>query len=281
MKKYLLALILTIFPWPLFPQARLETKKFKISDIRERTMEIVLTGNAILDGTFRREIPNVWNISPCEFCTLEQFEARKRSEEYYFLIVTESSFGKEEEPGICSLTIFKGDAEAGEGVDGLYRITTVPFYGKGREGGLETALLPALTDILQRQVTDILSREFNIGDMVRARTSEAAGSWTKTVLIPKGEMAVPADGFKAGKGIVLAEDDEVEAVLRDKDPNYLVGYSVSPEIPSRDAVCFTMLIDAETSGLCYLRRRKATVTDSHGFDRNDIRTILSRLRKKQ
>lgn len=272
MKKYYLSIVLALISVASSAQARLETKKFKISDICERTLEVVLTGNEMLDAVFREEMPNVWNISPYEFCTLDQFEARKKSKEYYFLMITDSVFGKQDEAGIKSLTVFKGDPSAGEGTEGLYRITTIPFCSAEGGDGRENAFLPALVDILQSQIMEILDKEFNLGDMVKVKASNSLAVWPKPVLIADNDIAIPVDE-RMRERMVIADEDTVDEAMRNRDSQYLVAYSVASSSVSRHSVCFTMIIDAQTHELYYLRRRKASVTDRSGFVKADIDAI--------
>lgn len=275
MKKYFLALIFALLSVTLNAQAQLETKKFKISDICERTMDIVLTGNDAVDAVFREGMPNVWNISPYEFCTREQFESRKKSKEYYFLMITDPAAGKHEDNGIRNLTVFKGDPSAGSGTDGLYRITTVPFCSAEGCGALGLAFLPALVDILQQQILSILDKEFNIGDMVRVKALNSIAVWPKPVLVSDSYMTAPPDDRMKGKNLVVAKEEDVIDVMRSADERYLAGYCVAPSVLSKDAVCFTMVIDAQTHELYYLRRRKIGASSPAGFVKADTDAILS------
>lgn len=275
MKKYFLALTFAFLSVTLNAQAQLETKKFKISDICERTLDIVLTGNDAVDSVFREGMPNVWNISPYEFCTRGQFEERKKSKEYYFLMISDPAVGKQEDSGIRNLTVFKGDPSAGSGTDGLYRITTVPFCSAEGCGALAMAFLPALVDVLQQHILSILDKEFNIGDMVKVNALNSMAIWSKPVLMADSYMAVPPDDRMKGKNLVFAKEDEVIDAVRSGDERYLAAYCVAPSVLSKDAVCFTMVIDAQTHELYYLRHRKIGTSSPAGFVKADTDAILS------
>lgn len=280
MKKYILTAICALLPLLSTAQAQLQTKNFRISDICERTLEIVLTGDIMMDAEMREEIPNVWHISPYEFCTQKQFEERKRSEEYYFLTVTDSYFGRNSGSCIRSLTLFKGDPDAGEGTDGMYRITTIPFYGTDNVDGRHIAFLPALTGILQEQVKVILDKDFNIGDMVHVKPSNAMRAWSKPVMIAREDIAFPLDKSLKSRNIITTDAEQVEECIRTRDPRYMVGYSVGPATPSPDAVCFTMVIDAQSHELHYFHRRNVSATLQTGFDKADFRAINSHSGKR-
>lgn len=280
MKKCLPALFCLIISLTASAQAQLETKKFKISDLPEHTMEIVLTSNAMLDAVLRSEIPDIWNLSTYEFCTEEQFQARKKSERFYFLLITDSIFNRQKEARIRSLTLFKGSPQAtGEGTEGMYRIATIPFCGIGSEGDRAPAYLPALVDILQKQVGNFLEHEFNIGDMVRVTPSRMLGGWEKTVAIAKCDIQAQAE--KAAGGNIIIEDEEnIDGYMRNGDQDHLVGYVVYPSQTDGESVYFVMVIDPCERELYYFRKYSVRGNGKPGFTKGDIQAILAHGRGK-
>ena len=113
---------------PIFAsaQAQINTKKVKIGDFTQKTTKVVLTGNIFYDSSLQDEIVARWKASPYEFCSLEEFESLKGSEDYYFLLSTKGQFRKETEPGLQFLTLVKGGKKAEEGISNMLEIVSIP-----------------------------------------------------------------------------------------------------------------------------------------------------------
>ncbi len=273
MKKIILILAFAMTVFPACAQAKLETKKFRISDLCEKTMEMVLTGNPMVDAAYRGKAQDVWHISPFEFCTAAQFEQRKKSEDYYFIVITDNSFGKETSAGIKFLSMYKGNPKAGEGVEGLYKITSVPFCGSGWGDGRESAFLPAMLNAVQQQALSILGREFNIGDVVRVKGSNAMGDWPGKIILAGSDLAFTADSktlSSPGGAVSITDSDTVIEAMENRE-NCLVGYVVAPEAPEKGSVCFTYLINPATCELHYMHRRNISPSSPAGFTKAELK----------
>ncbi|MBQ0096960.1 MAG: hypothetical protein KBS53_04835 [Bacteroidales bacterium] len=275
MKKFILTGICAFTTLCATAQAKLETKKFKISDLCERTMEIVLTGNPTVDAAYRDKVQDVWYISPYELCTAEQFEQRKKSKEYYFIVVTDNSFGKETSAGIKFLSMYKGDPKAREGVDGLYKITSIPFCSENWGDGREANAAPAMLNTLQQQALSILGKEFNIGEVARVKSRNAMGEWPGKVLIADCDLAFQRDTAEtAGSYVKITDSDTVAEAMENRE-DCLVGYSVAPENSETGSVCFTYLINAATYELYYMRKRSISPSSPAGFTKAELKGFES------
>ena len=271
MKKFILIAICACTSLCVCAQAKLETKKFKISDLCERTMEIVLTGNPMVDAAYRDKAQDVWHISPYEFCTVEQFEQRKKSKEYYFIVVTDNSFGKETSAGIKFLSMYKGDPKAREGVKGLYKITSIPFCSVDWGDGREASVLPAMLNTIQQQALSILSKEFNIGEIARVKGRNALGEWPAKVLIAGSDLAfVQEAASKSDSYVEITDPDIVDEAMENRE-DCLVGYDVAPENPEKGSVCFTYLINPATYELHYMRKRSISPSSPAGFTKAELK----------
>ena len=99
-KLWSILVLLTALGTVALAQGKIETKKYKIRDLQEKITKVVMTGNDLRDGALRQDIVERWKLSPFEFCTLQEFEALKKSADYYFLLTVTGQFGGESEPGI-------------------------------------------------------------------------------------------------------------------------------------------------------------------------------------
>ena len=113
MKKILtiITLVLTAFltlPAPASgqaKQAKIQTRKVKLSDFTTKTTKVVLCGGSLFDDALQEEMARRWLVSPYEFCSLAEYEKLKSSPDYYFLIPASTKTKKEAEPGIVTLTL--------------------------------------------------------------------------------------------------------------------------------------------------------------------------------
>lgn len=277
MKKYVLAVVCVLFTLGLCAQIKLETKKYRVSDLYEKPMEIVLTGNSQLDSALRSSVQDVWYISSFEFCTREQFEHIKTSEKFFFMVLVDSTYNKDNFRGIYNLTVFKGSDKATEGVKGLHKIAYVPFMGEGRTGERESAFISAFVDILQQHISFILSREFNIGSCVRVNAAAALGKWAKPVLISSTDLAdVSVLNGVALNDVIVSDDLHLVKAMREKANDCLVAYMVGPASPREKAECVTMVIDPQTNEIYYLNRRGTSLLSPCGFTYSEIKNFVSK-----
>ena len=88
----LFALILSVLISGAIPaagqakQAKIQTRKVKLSDFTTKTTKVVLCGGQLFDDALQEEMARRWLVSPYEFCTLAEYEKLKSSPDYYFLI---------------------------------------------------------------------------------------------------------------------------------------------------------------------------------------------------
>ncbi|MGN1045940.1 MAG: hypothetical protein ACI4QG_02480, partial [Candidatus Cryptobacteroides sp.] len=156
----IVALLLAV-PVIVSAQAQITTKKMKLEDFSAKTTKIVLSGNPFLDTGLEEAVKNVWEISPFEFCTLEEFNQLKGKEDYYFLMTVLGKFRKEAEPGLTMLSLVKGGKGAEKGLDKMLEVVTVPLCSADFPSGREIVFLPALLDIIQEHVLASMDKDYN------------------------------------------------------------------------------------------------------------------------
>lgn len=260
-------------------QAQLQTRKFRISDFPQKTMKVVLSGHEMLDAAFRQEIQKIWNLSPYEFCTLDEFESGKKSPDFYFLVFTETKFRKDAAAGIITLTLYKGDSAAKDNVKGLYEVVSMPFCSAGTTDGREITFMPALITIFQNQVRKIMDRELNPSSGTTVEISKVLKKWTERVVIEKEDFAFEVGtslkAIYAEENLDVSENSLTEKYLLERTPGYLVGYVIKPEEGQGSATSYVMLINASTWELYYIRKRNVSVKNPVGFDKVDTKFIFA------
>jgi len=278
MKKALAIMAAVLLPVLTWGQAQITTKKVKIGDFTQKTTKIVLSGNEFIDTVFKDEITARWRISPYEFCTLEEFNSLKHSEEYYFLIITNGQFKKDQSPTIQFLTLIKGGHGADKGINGMLEIVSLPVASAQFPSGREITYIPAFLDIIQEYTLDSMEKDANAYGGLTNYTANIVRSEDHKVAFSKDDLAVSLESLDEdtesfGKDMMLMEEDEVDALMMNGAENTLVSYVVAPFEPQNGMYCYKMLIDTQSHKLYYYKRHKITDKDGPGFLKEDLKRI--------
>ena len=279
MKKFLILITAVMLPILASGQAQITTKKAKIADFPNKVTKVVLPGNAFYDGAFQEVISSRWRVSPFEFCSLNEFDKLKGSDQYYFMMLTQGQFKNENEPGLQFITLIKGGADAAKGIDSMLEVVTVPFAAADFPSGRELIYLPALIDIIQNYTMSSIEKDFsNLGGLSAYATNLTKANKMEIVFAEddlSDEITEADKAAMAGKNISITDSEEVDALADGKGSNTLVSYTVAPEEPVAGSFCYKMLIDTNTHELYYFRKHKISKKLSKGFLSEDIKRITA------
>lgn len=286
MKKYFVTFLIASITFCLLAvsasaQIKITTKKMKLSDFLSKTTKVVLTGSSFYDEALKEEVSRHWRISPYEFCSIEEYEKLKGGTDYYFLAIMDSKSKKEAEPGICVLTVFRGGDEKAEAEENKpLDVASLPFAPSGMPTGRELVFLPALIEIIQQYIDDSLTsdRTAYAGWGFYSKRYLKAGD--KTILIADDDLAeeLETDPEWESKNIFIKDTDKVDEIFSSGAPGTLISYTVAPNDPQRGAVCYKMLITADTHELYYYSKNQISGSFPAGFLDKDLK-LLSFSRK--
>lgn len=280
MKRILLLMIMTAMPLIMSAQAQIVTKDAKIEDFQEKTTKIVLTGNEFFDSALSEEIRTRWNISPYEFCTLEDFNSLKESSDYYFLMCVKSRFRKEPEPGIQMLTLIKGGEKADKGLGKMLELVSIPLCSARYPSGREMIFLPALIDIMQEQVIHVLSSSISAYSSLSEASGNMSDARDMSIVFSEDDLSdeVTEDMLSQyfHDGIILSDETGADDLMLGNMENTLVSYTVTPFEPTAgSSFCYKMLIDAGTHELYYFKKHRITKKAGPGFLPEDLMRITA------
>ena len=274
MKRLITLIALLCVSAALFAQGRVTTRKYLFSDFTNKITKVVMSGGEVIDSALRQEVVDRWTASPFEFCTLAEYETLKKSDTYYFLLVTAGQAKGEDEPMVRFLTLEKGGAESGDNVALRTEVISLPLCPvEGGRFGRELVYLPALVQGIQ---------DFALKAMASEKVAYSGMSWfnenfdkkghTKRIYLAQEDLSASvSDKDKAkylDEDIILCDEDEADKVYTDKTYNTLVSYTVSA-----GTWCYKMLIAADTDTLFYIRKHKVTAKNAPGFLSDDLRKI--------
>ena len=269
------AVLLPVLTWG---QAQINTKIVKIGDFTQKITKIVLSGNEFIDTAFKDEVTARWRISPYEFCTLEEFNNLKNSDEYYFLIITNGQFKKDLSPTIQFMTLIKGGKGSDQGIDGMLEIVSLPVASVQFPSGREITYIPAFLDIIQDYTLDSMEKDANAYGGLTNYTANIVRSEDMKIAFSKDDLAVSLDSLEEGtdsfgKDMLIMEEEEVDALMSEGAEGTIVSYVVAPFEPQNGMYCYKMLIDTQNHKLYYYKRHKITDKAGPGFLKDDLKRI--------
>lgn len=270
-----LAFLISCAAWG---QAQINTKKIKIGDFTQKITKVVLTGHFLRDAALKDEVAARWRISPYEFCTTEEFNNLKGSDQYYFLLNTRGQFKGENSPGITYLTLVKGGAEALKGIDEMLEVVSIPYAPAEDPSGRETVFLSAMIDIIQVYAEDSMEKDINAYGGLAYYSMNISKSGDMKIVFSENDLGEEiTDEVKeklSQSGIICTDEDSADSYMIKHEPNTLVSYTVCPTSPVKGSFCYKMLVDSETHQLYYFRRHKIGKKLKPGFLMEDIKRII-------
>ena len=279
MKKAIIIIISAMLPILAWGQAQINTKKVKIGDFTRKITKVVLSGNDFLDSSLREEVTGRWRVSPYEFCTLEEFNTLKGSEEYYFLITTSGQFKKESEPSLQFLTLVKGGSGAEKGIDGMLEVVSLPIASAKYPSGREIIFLPAFLDIIQNYVLDSMNNDFNAYGGLSNYTKNLSKADNMQIAFSENDICGDLTDMDMkmlfNDEMFVTDEDEADSYLLDNAENTLVSYIAAPTDAHPGAFCYKMLIDTQNHKLYYFKKHRITKSAGACFLKNDLKRIHS------
>ena len=273
MKRTITFIALLFVSVTLLAQGKVTTRKHLFSDVSDKITKVVMSGNEVLDGALRQEVVDLWTLSPFEFCSMAEYESLKKSDTYYFLLVTAGRAKGEEEPMVRFLTLEKGGAEKGDNIALRTEVISLPLCPVEGGSGRELVFLPALVKGVQ---------DFTAEAMESEKTAYTGMAWfngnfdrkggIKRIYLAKEDISESVAQKDLDKyldeDILLCDEDEADKAYTDKTYNALVSYTVSAGTWS-----YKLLLEAETDTVYYLRKHKVNARNAAGFLADDLKRI--------
>lgn len=279
-KKTAAIIISILLPVLASGQAQINTKKVKLGDFTQKVTKVVLSGNEFMDSALKDEVTARWRISPYEFCSLEEFNSMKTSEEYYFLIITNGQFKKDSSPTIQFLTLVKGGKGAAESIDGMLEVISMPIASAQFPSGREIVFLPAFLDIIQGYTLDSMEKDSNAYGGLGNYSGNIMHSDEHRIVLSRDDLAIPSGSLEDGsikldEGMSVADEEYVDELMLENAENTIVSYVVAPFEPQPGAFCYKMLIDTQTHKLYYYKRHRISSKSGAGFLKDDLKRIYA------
>ena len=273
MKRLITLFFLSLVTITLSAQGKVTTRKHLFSDFQDKITKVVMSGNDVLDGALRQAVVDLWTASPFEFCPMTEYETLKKSDKYYFLLVTAGQAKGEDAPAVRFLTLEKGGADSGDNVALRKEVISLPLAPAEGGSGREITFLPALVKGVQ---------DFAVHATASEKVAYSGMTWfngnfdrkvgTKRIYIAREDISASVTDKDRAKyldeDIILCDEDEADKVYTDRTYNTLVSFTVSAGSWS-----YKMLLDADTDTIFYIHRHKVNAKNAPGFTAEDLRRI--------
>ncbi len=277
MKRLIISILAACMCFITWGQAQINTKSVKISDFTQKTTKIVLTGNDFFDSFLKDEITAIWNISPYEFCTLEEFGALKTDDRYYFLLTTKGKFKNEKEAGLQFFTLVKGGPAAEKGINKMLEIVSLPFAAAEEPSGREHVFFRAFLNIIQNFTLDAMEKDTNAYGGLGLYNIDIFKTKNMGIVFSKGdlsdEITQEIKDKHFDKDILVIDENYADSFMTDGQEGILVSYVIAPTNPGSGAFCYKMLIDSGSHRLYYFKKHRLTKSQGPGFLPEDIKMI--------
>lgn len=261
-------------------QATFTTRKEKLSDLMLKTTKVVLTGNDILNESFKEEVISRWRITPYEFCTIDEFNSLKNSTDYYFLLIVQGQFRKETEPGLSMMTLIKGGSapKPDSSLNDYYEVVSLPFCSSVMSSGREYIFMPAFIDLVQEMATAAVEHGSRGDSTLKVHSLKSLRPWHPLVLISEDDLAETAASYKEqdlGQSVRIVPEDVADKAFTNDDVNTFVSYVIAPSDPQKGSICYRLLIGTGDHQLYFFEKHKITKSNPTGFQPGDIARIIS------
>lgn len=244
---FFVVVVMLLVPVLAGAQAKVYTKKMLLADFPVKTTMVVLDGQSFIEMALKSEIATRWHISPYEFCTSADYEARKNDCNFYFLRLAA-------EGGLVNLELTKGGKA--DDPDRLKRpvdVVVMPVASEGAATGEEIVYMGAFVDVLQWFAQEAM-----------------------------GSDHVGYSGLKSSNSINLQgkylylDEDEALQKYEASEPDALIGVSIAPAEVGLKTMCCKMVISADEHELFYFSKEKYKGPADAGFSDSEIKSFSKR-----
>jgi hypothetical protein len=216
-------------------------------------------------------VNSFWKITPFEFISVADFNARRLNPAYSFIVLTQTAFEKDKSGSkfnYINLLQGKNVKKLGE----MPEICAIALSSAGEDDLDYSYKLGAILSFMQKHAQMISEDPSLTGrKYLKYYNKYIPEVHSKTILVKKEDLAPAIETIDKIKSIysnkieIVTEDDIVKAI-ENKSPNTLILHKVGPVGNKNAALCFKMLIGTDDSNMYYY--------NVHVIDKNNPNGLL-------
>lgn len=243
------------------------------NEFLQSTTLVVMDANAMSDFNFRiKEVmKSEWTLTPYEFITETEFQAKRNNPAYSFLMLTTVSFDADKTKARYNfLSLLRG--KSGARVREMPDLISIPLSYVRVEGDSYAYKMEAFVRFVQDHVKLMLEQPGLIGDNVLKYYNKNIQSLqSKTLLLVKSDLQTSVDTEAKIRSVYpypvrLVTEEEVAEAIERKDPDVVFLHKVGPQGGAYKTRCYKIVIGAADSRFYYF--------DVHTIDKDSPDRLL-------
>lgn len=240
-----------------------------------KTCVVMDAGVSFYNTPVKEAVQKFWKSTEYEFIDQAEFNKRKTSTKYSFLVMMDGAYDKD--PGGVSyryMSLVLGDASGN--LTKMPEFCSVPISYSGDNDADYEYVIPLVVKFMQIHIKNLEKDRLPIS-LNGLRYYNKTGFKDKTLLLNKDKMAGNADTPEKIKTVIpnkvrLLGSEEIQKEIISNPANTLFHFHVGPSQNAGAGRCFEMLFDSD-GNLYYYNFRKITNENPDGFNLNDLNNI--------
>ena len=244
--------------------------------INSKTCVVLESGSISYNLFIKDAVQKFWKSTSYEFIDQEEFQKRRFSSKYSFLVLLKGIYDKD--PGGVSynyISLVLGDSASD--MTNMPELCSIPISYADDNSTDYGYAIPAIVKFIQKHAKNLENKRFLISLNGLKYYNGSLSFKDKVLLLNKDAMAPDADSPEKIKTaytnyLKLLSVSEIEAELATNPTNTLFNFHVGPSGNTGAGKCFEMIFDTE-GNLYYYNSRKITNDNEDGFNLNDFRKL--------
>ena len=240
-----------------------------------KTCVVLDGGVSFYNAPVKEAVTKYWKTTDYEFIDQDEFNKRKTSTKYSFLVMMDGAYDKD--PGGVSyryMSLVLGDASGN--LTKMPEFCSVPLSYSGDNDTDYEYIIPTVVKFMQIHVKNLETDRLPIS-LNGLKYYNKTGFTDKVLLLNSEKMASNADSPEKIKAVCqnkikLLSTKELQSELAANPKNSLFHFHVGPPEGAGAGRCFEMLFDSD-GNLYYYNFRKITNINPDGFNLNDFNNI--------
>ena len=240
-----------------------------------KTCVVLDGGVSFYNAPVKEAVTKYWKTTDYEFIDQDEFNKRKTSTKYSFLVMMDGAYDKD--PGGVSyryMSLVLGDPSGN--LTKMPEFCSVPLSYSGDNDTDYEYIIPTVVKFMQIHVKNLETDRLPIS-LNGLKYYNKTGFTDKVLLLNSEKMASNADSPEKIKAVCqnkikLLSTKELQSELAANPKNSLFHFHVGPPEGAGAGRCFEMLFDSD-GNLYYYNFRKITNINPDGFNLNDFNNI--------
>jgi hypothetical protein len=276
MRKYILVFAFGLFSLGVLADPPLASKQQIGMFINSKTCVVIEDGSISYNVHIKDAVQKYWKSTEYEFIDQQEFNKRRFSSKYSFLVLMKGVFDKD--PGGISynyISLVLGDSAID--MTNMPELCSIPLAYSDDNNIDYGYAIPSIVKFMQKHAKNLETKRLIISVEGLKYYNTTKGFKDRVLLLNKDMMAPDANSPEKIKPVYpyyvkLLSTSEIQAEL-DKNPtNTLINFHVGPTQDRGSGKCFEMIFDVE-GNLYYYNSRKITNDNKDGFNLKDFSHI--------